>query len=315
MNVIDKSLKTGLTRAFSMVLAAFMLTACGKSQKLMPETPQPSVLMPAKNEIVAKVGGEDIFYTDVLRIALERRLMPADAAATDGITPMDAAVFNQALDSVIDQKLLAQDATRRADDKTDKAVRRLANARERILSSIRVEAHIRETVTEEAMRKLFETQAGLADFGDEVRARIILVKTEKDALDIVKRLKDGGDFDAMAASLSLDADTRDRGGDLGYFTRDARARSFVDPIFAGKKGDITAPFKTAKGWHVAEILDRRRPDAASYEDSREALRNFLTFEAIDTLMVDLREGGDVTLIPVSGPDVLSDALSDTPPEK
>jgi len=248
MDFMDKHLKTALALVFIVVFVAFSLTACQKSQNSASIPPQPDILTPIQDTVVAKVGSADILYSEVQRAAIEQGLIEPQAPLTGRVTPdvapMAATAFNMALDSLIDQKLLAQDAQREGIDKTDEAKRRLAVARERLLSSMRIETYIRDTVTEAAMRKLYDTQAEFADFGDEIRARHIVVESEDDALELAKQLSDDGDFDALAADLSIDVDTRDRGGDLGYFTYDMLAPDFVGPIFASKKGQAIAHLKT-----------------------------------------------------------------------
>lgn len=302
MYVIDKSLKMGLSLALTVVFSQFALTACQKSQNNSSNVPQSAMLNPAEDIVVAKVGRAAIFYSDVrdaaARLGLTSKNARPSGPSTANIAPMNVADFNTALDSLIAHKLLAQDAERIDVDKTENAKKRLAISRDLILSSIRVETHIRETVTEAAMRKLYDTQAALADLGDEIRARHIIVETKEDALKVAAQIKEGADFEALAAKLSIDADTRDRGGDLGYFTYDMLSPNFVKPIFAGKKGKTLRPFKTGKGWHVAQILDRRRPGAKSFEDSRAALRDFLTLEAIQNLTERLETSGDVTRLPL-----------------
>jgi len=287
MNAIDKSLKTGLTLTFSAILACFTLISCQKFQNSGSGV-QSEILSPAQDVVVAKINGAEVLYSDVRRIAVEQGLIKPSESLLRGseradFAPMEAAAFNAALESLISQKLIAKDGQRKNLHKTPEAKRRFSAARERILSSLRVEAHIRETVTEAAIRELYDSQVALADFGDEIHARHIVVETEEDALKLMEKLEDGSDFEALAADMSLDKDTRDRGGSLGYFTQDMLSPEFNE---------------TAKGWHIAEILDRRRPDAQSYEDSREALRNFLTFDAIENLTRDLRQEGKVKLIPV-----------------
>jgi len=299
MYVIDKSLKNSLYFGFAALFIGFNLTACQKTQNTEVSASQAEILIPAQDDVVAIVGGEDIFYSEVLSAA--QRLGLGAAVNNDPKTaapPIDAASYNTALDDLIARKLFMQDAQRMGLDTLPEAEKRLKVARESILSSFRVETHIRETVTEAAMRKLYDTQAALADFGDEIHARHIVLDSQVDALELTEQLEAGGDFEALAADLSIDPDTRDRGGDLGYFTFDMLAPDFVRPVFDGKKGETLIPFETGKGWHVVEILDRRRPGAKTYEDSRESLRNFLTFDAIQTLSDDLRRQGDVKVIAV-----------------
>jgi len=294
---IDKSLKPRLSFTLAVIFAVSAQTACQNRHDKGASTAQSGPISPDTNIVVARIGGEDVFYSDVrdtaIRLGIIETGTPKNNAASTGLAPMDIADFNTALDSLISHKLLAQDAVYIGADKTDAAQKRLAASRELILSSIRVETHIRNTVTEDAMRKLYDTQAALADLGDEIRARHIVVENEKAAKEVAAKIKDGADFEALAAELSIDVDTRDRGGNLGYFTYDMLSRDFVKPIFAAKKGKTLRPFKTRKGWHVAQILDRRRTDAKSYAESREALRKFLTLEAIQELTNRLEKHGDV----------------------
>jgi len=304
---MDKGLKIRRYIVFHAVLAGFILTACGNSETPPVAVVQSGAINPAQDDIVAKVGDAAILYSDVRRVAMTQGLID-EAQAMDAPAPIEVSVFNQVLDGLIDQKLLAQYAQRKKLYQAPDAKRRLAVAREQILSSVALETHIRDTVTDAKMRKLYDTQAQLADFGDEIRARHILVESQEDALEVMKQLGDGGDFEALAADISLDADTRDRGGDLGYFTFDMLAPDFSKAVFEGKKGDALKSFKTNKGWHIVEILDRRRPDAKSYEQSRESLRNFLTFEAIESFMANLRKEGDVTILPIT----LTNPPSNTP---
>ena len=305
---MDKGLKIRRYILFHAVLAGFILTACDNSDAPPAAVVQSGAITPAEDDVVAKVGREAILYSDVRRAAMTQGLID-EAQAVDAPAPIEVSVFNQVLDGLVDQKLLAQYAQRKKLYDAPDAKRRLAVAREQILSSVALETHIRDTVTDVQMRKLYDAQAQLADFGDEIRARHILVESQEDALEVMKQLGDEGDFEALAADISLDADTRDRGGDLGYFTFDMLAPDFSKSVFTEKKGKgkkdkekkggVLKPFKTGKGWHIVEILDRRRPNAKSYEQSRESLRNFLTFEAIESFMTDLRKEGDVTILPIT----------------
>lgn len=258
---------------------------------------------PLTERPAAKLDGEVILYSDVRRIALEQGLISPDENAPHSLeaplsVPMDIADFNIALNRLLDQKLLAKDALLREDHKTAIAKRRLNAARERLLSSIRIEAHIRETVTESAMRELYARQSELDNLGDEIRARHILVETEEDAKKLLTRIEMGEDFDVLAAELSLDVNTRDRGGELGYATFDMLQAEFSRIIFSASPDAAIMPFETTRGWHVAQILDRRSPKVKTYAQSRPALRRYLTFDAIEVLLTELRRDANVKFIEI-----------------
>ncbi len=100
--------------------------------------------------------------------------------------------------------------------------------------------------------------AQTSDEADEVRASHILVKTEKEAWDIISQLQKGADFAKLAKEKSIDQSKNRNGGDLGFFYRETMVKEFSDAAFALKKGEITkTPIKSVFGWHVIMVTDRR----------------------------------------------------------
>ena len=74
---------------------------------------------------------------------------------------------------------------------------------------------------------------------------------EKAAL-IIKRLKDGEDFSALAWIYSDDP-SRKMGGDLGLVSKDLLAKEFIDVLSGMKAGDYSMPFWTEKGLHIIKL--------------------------------------------------------------
>ena len=111
---------------------------------------------------------------------------------------------------------------------------------------------------------------------DSVRARHILVATNdprsgqpimddstaKKKIDSIRNLVErGGNFDSLAMKLSDDQGSKDKGGDLGYFTSDRMVKEFGEFCFSGKKGDKKV-VKTQFGYHYIEILDQKNFEPA-----------------------------------------------------
>ncbi|MBN1639873.1 MAG: peptidylprolyl isomerase [Anaerolineae bacterium] len=116
--------------------------------------------------------------------------------------------------------------------------------------------HFRYTTVadaEAALAKIAELQAGVRT---ETQARHILVATLEEAEAVLRRLKDGEDFVALAAELSLDTSNKDEGGDLGWFPRGAMVDAFDEAAFTGEPGLYPVPVETEFGFHVIEILGR-----------------------------------------------------------
>jgi peptidyl-prolyl cis-trans isomerase D len=108
-------------------------------------------------------------------------------------------------------------------------------------------------------------------FPDSVRARHILVamvdlktkqptlddSTAKKKIDSLKNLVDhGASFDSVALHNSDDQGSAIKGGDLGYFAKDAMVPEFAKFCFEGKKGDKKI-VKSQFGYHYIEILDQK----------------------------------------------------------
>ena len=89
--------------------------------------------------------------------------------------------------------------------------------------------------------------------------------------ELAAELRDGGDFAALAREHSDDPGSALAGGELGWRTAQDFVPEFQAAMQAAAIGKLTAPFRSAYGWHVLEVRDRREQDA-----SEEAQRDLAT---------------------------------------
>ena len=274
----------------SIILTASFLISCAPSGSDTRPALE-SVARAGGDRVAARVQKTEIFASDVDLAAQEQGLIEEGA----GFSPQDERYLG-VLEELIDQRLLALDAEEKGLNADREAKIRLATARERILGNINVERHLRDVVNEEAIRRIYEEQSKLVARGDEIRARHILVADEVKAKALLKTLKDGGDFAALARENSIDEGSAEGGGDLGYFTQDMLNGRFTGPVFSASKREILGPIKSEFGWHIAEVLDRRPATQPSFESLRPKIVNFMTFDAIQDLLTDLRDSADIEII-------------------
>jgi peptidyl-prolyl cis-trans isomerase D len=76
------------------------------------------------------------------------------------------------------------------------------------------------------------------------------------AEDVLKQLKAGGSWDALAAKYSEDPGSKDKGGELGFAKRGAMVPEFDNAIFTQKLGDI-AIVKSQFGYHIVQVEERQ----------------------------------------------------------
>ena len=88
----------------------------------------------------------------------------------------------------------------------------------------------------------------------EIRASHILVKSEEQAKEILRKLGVGESFEKLAMENSL-CPSKKRGGSLGEFGRGMMVKEFEQAVFNGKKGQVIGPIKTQFGWHIIKIDD------------------------------------------------------------
>lgn len=115
-------------------------------------------------------------------------------------------------------------------------------------------------VTEKEMRAVYEKDK--AFWGNtEYNIRHIMVKTEKEAQDILAQLKKGGDFKTLADKYSIDEDTAAIGGDLGWQSPSVFTEDFRSVITKLKKGETAdKPLKSAGGWHIIRVEGTRKAE-------------------------------------------------------
>ena len=119
-----------------------------------------------------------------------------------------------------------------------------------------------------------------SEFGsaEEVKASHILIqadeknadqvkKAESSAADVLKQVQSGGDFATLAKKYSDDPGSKDKGGDVGFFTKDRMVPEFSNSAFALNKGQVSGLVKSSFGFHIIKVTDKK---AAVTKNEKEA---------------------------------------------
>jgi peptidyl-prolyl cis-trans isomerase C len=203
------------------------------------------------------------------------------------------------LNALTDQILLEGEAKRMGLDKDPDYRRKVDSYRRNLLNNMLFEA-VNEgefSVTPNEAKKYFEAHPEEFDRPAKVHARHILLATEKEAKDLLRKIKKGASFEDMAKQFSTDVSTRNRGGDLGPFTRDQRPQLAAAAFAIKKPGGLAGPVKSQRGFHLLQLVRGIPAKKDTLEEIRDSLMSRLRArkrqEVKKALLARLREQAQI----------------------
>jgi len=128
---------------------------------------------------------------------------------------------------------------------------------------VRRKVALRVSVTDAEIEEYLEEHRAQLESGLTYHARHILIAPDPPtdagweqarirADTIRARLEEGADFAEMARQYSRDVSARD-GGDLGTLRRGELAQEIEQQILALAPGQVSAPYRSAIGWHIFQL--------------------------------------------------------------
>jgi parvulin-like peptidyl-prolyl isomerase len=244
------------------------------------------------NHILAQIDGEQISVEEFEHEFQELMLEPGTETREGSLSDLKQAF----LDQMIERKILVQEARRVgikvtpeelnqaiSEVKTDypgegfgeklglkgttleEWKRRLE---EKLLAEkmIRTSLRYRGEITEKEALQYYEKHPESFQVKEKVKARQIVVADGGEALQILKRLKRGENFEKLAREKSLGPE-RVEGGDLGYFSKGERPAEF-DEIFSMEVGAVSEVIRSPYGYHVFKLEKKTEPRQISFEEAK-----------------------------------------------
>ncbi|MES0370915.1 MAG: peptidylprolyl isomerase [Mariprofundaceae bacterium] len=247
-----------------------LMTACEQKPnvELMNMDPTP---------VIAKAAGMTFHESDIDR---EIRSLPGSLQHIGS----DSLARGQILNVLIRRSILSRQAQEIGLENDPLILSRVNRARNTILIEALENWQTSQVpaATEQEIGKYYKRH--LVDFTipEQIHARHILLRSEKLAWQILKKLgKNRKSFDVLAATHSLDDSNKSRGGDLNWFPRGIMVEAFEKAAFSLKDKGLSKPVKTQFGWHVIEVLGKRPAHIKSLNESRDEIANLLQQKALD----------------------------------
>lgn len=133
----------------------------------------------------------------------------------------------------------------------------------------------RISITEEDLKNYYEENKSQFAREKQVKASHILLETKEKAHEVKKKLADRQDFSQLAKEYSTDTQTKENGGDLGFFGSGKMVKEFEEASFALSVGEISDPVKTEFGYHIIKVTEVRDAQDANYEQSKTQIKDTL----------------------------------------
>lgn len=252
----------------------------------------------ANDPIVAKVGNEKIFKSEV-----EKKLQSIFADEQQLIAPPKIDTLpKEVIEIVVKEVFIDREIlklAKKANLEKDKNLQsKIANLREKIIKQAYLDSIIEKEISKEKVsEKYAEIVNGLSG-KKEYQIAHILVKSKEDADKIIVELKNKktSKFSELAKKYSMEQQSAQNGGDLGFILEDNITKEISDALINLKKEEISEPIKTKLGWHIVKLIDLRDAKYLSFEESKENIKEQLIQNKINEINSAIINSNEIKIV-------------------
>lgn len=245
----------------AVAVVAAMSAGCGKGK-----SGENTAAVAVNGEVLAKVNGKVITTEDFKR---EEVKLPEYVKAS----LEDKEGKKKFLDNLITRELILQKAEKAGLEKDESVVSKLEEIKKTLLieALLKKEIEGKAAFTEKEAEDYYNSHKDEFKDGEKVKVSHIMVKTEKEAGDILKKLGKKESFEALAKKYSM-GPTASKGGDLGYLERGTVVPEFEDAAFKLKKAGELSPIVAAgSGYHIIKLLERKDAEAQPFDKVKDRI--------------------------------------------
>lgn len=201
------------------------------------------------------------------------------------------------------------DAILKQQNLTENDVKRILRQQLIVEKGVGKDIHISKT----DIASYLDKNHALLDKSAQVRARHILVADEKTAAEVEAKLKAGANFATLAKQYSTDPSSKDKGGELGFFSKGQMVPAFEGAAFTQAIGVVGPPVKSPFGYHIIDVEEKKPAVVATAANSGDQIKETLMHQQEQTLIPQFLQGlRSKASIKIDDP-LLKDALPPPPP--
>jgi peptidyl-prolyl cis-trans isomerase C len=248
-----------MKKLYILLLVIFVISACSKRAEDEKKSVQ-------SGDYIARVGTHAITADD---ISERLSAIPDYARAVyDGEQGL-----RNIVDELIKTELLYLQARKEGLDNAPDYIAKVEDYKKFALVGMLFEKIVasRVEVSEKDARDYYGRNK--ADFTrpQRIKASHVLVKTRSEAEEILKEIKGGKSFGELARKRSIDTNSADNGGNLGFFSMGEMSQEFEEVAFSLKRGEISKPVKSRYGYHIIKVTDRKEEETVEFSQVKDII--------------------------------------------
>jgi peptidyl-prolyl cis-trans isomerase C len=165
-------------------------------------------------------------------------------------------------------------------------------------------ARVPSVVTDDEARAFYDANPALFESGEKLRVSHILLRVapgatagrkaalRAEAQGILRRLRKGASFAALARELSDDKASAERGGEMPAFGHGQVDPTFEKAAFALEAGEVSDVVETPFGFHIIKLIERRPSVRQDYAPIAERIKQYVLLsrrqQGLEKLVGELR---------------------------
>lgn len=180
---------------------------------------------------------------------------------------------------LIQNILLANEAKRLKIDKRKDVADKIEDTVRTILAQVLIKDVFNKIeVKDEEIKEHYNSQKEQFKVPEQVNASHILLKfpanptddvkkaVRKKGEEILEKIKNGEDFKELVMRYSDDTASKEKGGNIGYFSSGMLVKEFEDAAFKLKAGEVSSLVETEYGYHIIKVEDKKPGTQLEFED-------------------------------------------------
>tara|TARA_B100001093_G_scaffold255321_1_gene244228 strand:+ start:158 stop:997 length:840 start_codon:yes stop_codon:yes gene_type:complete len=241
-----------------------------------------------KKVIAAKVNNHVITAQDVLNAL---NLLPEKIKEK----PLSD-IYPNIVNELINQHLIIKQAYKEKLDLNKNVAFLLKKNKDQIIARYWLDNFLDKQVKKETIDLYYNNYVKNFKPSKEFKASHILLKSKKEAFEIIKKLETKSKFSELAKKYSI-GPSRKNDGQLGWFQSGQMVEAFEKATFKLKKGSITKiPVKTKFGYHVIMLNDIRNSKPKALNVVKKQIADRIRKLSLSKLEKKIRENQNITIV-------------------